>query len=302
MVASSRVLSLLALCGFVLATANLGATFLLKSGNPKDGRAAAPPDFQDCSDCHDQFAVGSGGGTLVIAGPNGSYTPGAVYPMTVTIDRPGSWRWGFEIVALDHLGNSAGLLTPVDNNTQVSVRNGITYLKQTSAGTFNGHGGPVTWNFQWTAPAAGTGPVRFYASSVAGDANFSSSGDYVYDAAYALAEGAGDASVTVQPYNTTPRQGSTWTVPVFVTNSSGGQNQVYLVTRVDLGNGRFYPSTGWLSGPTLVDLPAGANQRIELTHTIPATAPLITASYQAIVGRPPGTLVDLDSFSFTITP
>ncbi len=294
-------LLLVALCGFAMVSAELGALYF-KASSAKDGRAAAPPDFQSCWDCHDSYAVGSGGGSMSIDGLGGLYTPGTTYPMTVTVSRSGSWRWGFEIVALDGAGNSVGTLTAVDSYTQVSVSGGFSYLKQTFAGTFNGSGTSVTWNFQWTAPAAGAGTVRFYGSSVACDGNYGASGDYVYNTAVAATEGPGEVSVTLQPGEPDPTAGGTWDVPVFLTNNSGAADSLYLVSRINLGGGNFYPSSGWLTGPTLVDVPAGSNVEQVLSHSLAPTTPLITATYEALIGRPPGTLVDMDSFVFTVRP
>jgi len=66
-------------------------------------------------------------------------------------------------------------------NTISGLSSGITYLKQTSAGTYAGTAnGPVSWGFNWTAPASGTGKVYFYVSGVAANDNGSSSGDYCY--------------------------------------------------------------------------------------------------------------------------
>jgi hypothetical protein len=59
-------------------------------------------------------------------------------------------------------------------------------LSHTSGG--NSGNGTITWNFQWTAPAAGTGVVRFYASSNATNANGSTSGDNTYTNTFTLQE------------------------------------------------------------------------------------------------------------------
>lgn len=298
---SRTALLLFALCGFVLATANLGA-FLLKASSAPNGYAAAPPNFRSCLPCHDSYALGSGGGSMSIGGLGGSYAPGTTQPMTVTLSRSGSTRWGFELVALDDQGTSVGVLAPANSTTQTSVSGGITYLKQTSAGTFSGTGTSVTWTFDYTAPPAGTGTVRFYASGAACNNNGSDSGDYVYNTAYSAGEGPADATVVIQPKVVNARRGTTWDLPVFLTDGSGAANPIYLVSRVNLGSGRFYPSSGWLSGPTLVNLPAGGTAEQHLLHSIAPTTPLITASYEVLIGRPPGQLVDLDRFTFTVTP
>ncbi len=61
-------------------------------------------------------------------------------------------------------------------NTQYSG-SGPGYMKQTSVGTYRGNPGPVSWSFDWQAPAAGTGPVRFYWTYNAANSNGSTTGD-----------------------------------------------------------------------------------------------------------------------------
>lgn len=45
-----------------------------------------------------------------------------------------------------------------------------------------------TWTFQWTAPAAGTGTVTFYAAMNATNSSNSSAGDMIYSSNLVLAE------------------------------------------------------------------------------------------------------------------
>jgi hypothetical protein len=46
-------------------------------------------------------------------------------------------------------------------NTQLTTYSGVSYITHTSAGTF-GTVGYHTWNFNWKAPAKGSGNVTFY--------------------------------------------------------------------------------------------------------------------------------------------
>ncbi len=289
-----------------LLAAGLPAGLLFSSG-PPDGRAAAPPDFIACNICHTGAALNGGDGTLAISGPPAEYTPGTTYTVTVTLEDPGQKRWGFELTALDESGAGAGTLTVIDPvNTQKSVSGGRQYLKHTSAGTFNGTmNGPVSWSFDWTAPPAGSGTVFFYAAGNAANGNLNTVGDVIYTAATASAEAGAphaDATLVLQPDTIAPRRGSTWTVRARVRHTSTTATSVLLVSRVKLGPGSFFPPTGFLLPPITVNLSGGNLVDEVLLHAVPSTAPLITATYEGFLGIAPATLVDDDSFSFTVAP
>jgi len=151
------------------------------ANNPPNRRTGAPGESL-CSGCHSTYAENSGDGILSISGFPSSYDPLTTYALTVTLSDPGQSRWGFEVAVKDSNSLQAGTLTITDaTNTISGLLSGITYIKQTSAGTYAGTAnGPVTWGLNWTAPASGTGKVYFYVSGVAANDNGSSSGDYCY--------------------------------------------------------------------------------------------------------------------------
>jgi len=101
----------------------------------------------------------------------------------VTLSDPDQSRWGFELAVKDVGDQQAGTIAVTDAvNTLVSTSGGITYLKQTSPGTFAGTAdGPVSWNFNWTAPSSGTGTVYFYVAGCAANNNDLDAGDYIYN-------------------------------------------------------------------------------------------------------------------------
>ncbi len=69
-------------------------------------------------------------------------------------------------------------------NTQLSVDGDDLYVKHTSTGTQNNTlDGPVSWSFDWTAPADPS-DVTFYAMGNAANGNNSNSGDYIYSATF----------------------------------------------------------------------------------------------------------------------
>jgi hypothetical protein len=152
------------------------------SSGPPNSKTGAPGEGL-CTDCHNSFSPNSGDGSLSLQGTPPVYQPGTTYPLTVTLSDPGQTRWGFELAVKDASDQQAGTIVVTDGtNTQTSSSGGITYLKHTSTGTYAGTlNGPVSWNFSWTAPSAGTGTVTFYVAGNAANNNGSTNGDYIYN-------------------------------------------------------------------------------------------------------------------------
>jgi len=71
--------------------------------------------------------------------------------------------------------------------TQISSSSGRYYLKQNAAGAFTGTSGPVSWQFQWTAPTATITALTFYVAGNAANYDTLVGGDYAYIASYDLA-------------------------------------------------------------------------------------------------------------------
>lgn len=152
---------------------------LANSGGPPNGRTDAPGEG-NCTGCHNSFPVNSGTGTLTVSDLGGSWNPGEVYDLTVTLADPDASRWGFEFTILDEAGVSVGTVETVDGLTQISSTATRDYAKQTSAGTQNGTTEQASWTVRWTAPAVGTGDVTLYMAGNAANGNFSTSGDRIY--------------------------------------------------------------------------------------------------------------------------
>jgi hypothetical protein len=149
---------------------------------PPDGYAGNPPLYRTCTDCHG-FAQGDGNLALLDLPLPSGYSAGATYDLRVELADTGQQRWGFEVTVLDGAGQQAGTLIASDPLfTQLSDRPAPDpdYLKQTLEGTFWGvPDGPVTWTFQWIAPASG-GDVTFYLAGNAANGNNRNTGDFVY--------------------------------------------------------------------------------------------------------------------------
>ncbi len=152
-----------------------------RSGDPPDGRTGGPDQLTCADGCHTGNALNSGDGTLSISGLPAQYALGETYPITVTLDKSGQMRWGFELAALSIQAEQAGTIAVTDaDSTQTSTTSSITYIKHTADGTRAGTVGPKSWTFDWTAPLTDVGEVTLYAAGNAADNNNSSSGDFIY--------------------------------------------------------------------------------------------------------------------------
>jgi hypothetical protein len=170
------------------------------SGGPPNGRTNAPGEG-NCTACH-TGTLNSGDGMLSLAGIDGSYTPGEIYTLELTLEDPVAQRWGFEFTILpfdaDDGSDSIGVLASLGVETQISSSSGRDYAKHTSAGTFPGTPDSHTWQVQWTAPDAGTGDVTLYVAGNGANNNNNNQGDRIYATSLDIAEG-GPTPVDGQP-------------------------------------------------------------------------------------------------------
>jgi hypothetical protein len=183
----------------------IGAGLAIAYSDRPPARRTGAPGESTCNGCH-SGALNDGLGVLTITGAPASYLPNQKYSVTVTLTRGGQSRWGFELTVLRKADNiMSGTLTATSPLTTTQVALGKTYVSHTTlfgqdgthAGTANG---PVSWTFDWTAPAAGADTVVFYAAGVAANNNGDADpGDLVYTTRAMSAE---DRS--------TPAAASTW--------------------------------------------------------------------------------------------
>jgi len=160
---------------------------------PYNGYTGAPGEF-NCTACHGSFALNAGAGDFVeqCASPGGEYVPGDSYTICLELSDPQASRWGFEITLIDASGVKAGVLAPVDGQTQVAdslIAGDLRqYGKHTLSGTSPGTTGSKTWTMQWQAPPVGTGTVTLYGMGNAANNNGTILGDYIYSLVLPLAE------------------------------------------------------------------------------------------------------------------
>jgi len=195
-----------ALASFFLALIS-GVTFatVLLSSGPPPSRTGAPATGgvqaeSDCSGCHARLDpqgnplpnVNLPGGAVEILGLPTTYVPGQTYPVTVRLQSDSTVadvgrKWGFELTAFrvsDGLGSGTFVVTAADLQTKTGLAGGPfasrTYVEHRSAGTRTGLAGPVTWDFQWQAPATSQGDVRFCVAGNAADGLGTPDNDNIY--------------------------------------------------------------------------------------------------------------------------
>lgn len=142
---------------------------------------------QTCRLCHFDNPLNAPGGTLTLAGVPAAFTPGSVYPITVTIAHEDMRRGGFEIAARfasgKQKGRQAGTWKLTDNRTQLipgAVDKALTFVQHNLAGSRTATAGANSWTIEWTAPSDASAPVQFNVAANASNNDDSPLGDYIY--------------------------------------------------------------------------------------------------------------------------
>ena len=142
---------------------------------------------QSCRLCHNDNPLNAPGGTLVLDGVPASFVPGRTYPITITIQREGLRRGGFEIAARfaggKQKGRQAGTWRIADNRAQFipgAVDKSLTFVQHTLLGSRTPTPGSNAWSIEWQAPAGATSPVQFNVAANASNNDDSPLGDFIY--------------------------------------------------------------------------------------------------------------------------
>ena len=153
------------------------------SGPPASYTGA--PGEGTCTACHASFALNSGNGGVSITGAPDTYLPNQEVTLTVTVNHPNGFLYGFQVTALDSAGHPAGTLVLSDTTNTRLITGTVagesrSYIEHTAAGTF-----PVEFNrrrftLKWMSPATDIGPVTFYAAGNGANGDGDNSGDYIY--------------------------------------------------------------------------------------------------------------------------
>lgn len=158
-----------------------GVLFLLLSnasgaGNAQGAdRTGSPLGIGTCGSCH------SGGNYLpvlnvaIVEGDQQviRYVPGKQYLIKVTVEGKNNPReYGFQLTALAGSGNqSGGIFGQAPSGFRQLLLDNRRYIEQSTPSAAN------SFVIPWTAPAAGLGPVRFYASGLITNDNNGTGGD-----------------------------------------------------------------------------------------------------------------------------
>lgn len=144
-----------------------GVWFAVPSDDAHSFSAGAPPGYCDapaspgstCFTCHnDGPAPISIPGLITSNIPVSGYTPGNTYTITATITGVGHDRFGFEVSPQDSNGNLVGSMS--DLGTETMFQQSGVYITHSSNSVLNADF--KSWQFEWIAPAAGSGAVTFY--------------------------------------------------------------------------------------------------------------------------------------------
>ena len=123
----------------------------------------------------------TGSGLLTLSGLPANWTPGQTYPLTVTISRTGSGRYGFQLSAVSDTGNTQAGTLAVSTSNRVSVitGGGVQYAQHNAVSSALAPTGVFVFN--WTAPASATvGTVRFNVAANAANGDNANTGDFIY--------------------------------------------------------------------------------------------------------------------------
>lgn len=173
----------------VLALLLPSAAALALPTGPAAGHANDPPNAENCTACHDSFALNAGAVTLSLVNTGGStlsrYRPGTVRPLTFSVatTQGGRGAFGFQLTALAGT-TMAGSFT-AGTGQRIVTGSGRQYLDHSTPGTGSASG--HSWSFTWTTPATDVGQVVFYACANAANGTGTSSGDYIECSTFSIA-------------------------------------------------------------------------------------------------------------------
>ncbi len=270
------------------------------SSGPPAGRTGAPGE-RTCNDqgCHSSFPLNGGAGQLKIIAPT-TYQPGQTYRIKITLGQSGQNAWGFEATVKKQGTNQrGGEIRLINGETTQFAFNSPKgsqdpqYITHTSQGTFFGtRDGPVSWEFDWIAPPAGTGTVVFYVAGNAANGNGSNLGDYIYTASAQVTE-APQVALSLNPPQATIRAGASLVLQASLQGADASTLRWILLS----GPGTLEPSgvTATFKAPSQVSAPVKANIQVNSS-----AAPEISAT--ATVNILPPLTVSVNPSSVTLHP
>jgi hypothetical protein len=180
----------------LIAIAILGMAFVLSNPNCPTGYTMAPTSTgtsRNCTSCHGDYAVNSGGGNITLTGLPSTFTAGVAYPFSIKIAHGTADRkvWGYAIKAVDTTTNTVvGTWTSTNANSSIKgTAGGATYeLSHANAAVTTVANNYTYTGLTWNAPSVAPSKVKFYVSAVAGDNNGNEAMDYVYTKTFTSAK------------------------------------------------------------------------------------------------------------------
>lgn len=135
------------------------------------------PGEATCVQCHNEFPLNSGAGSVAInynLGDN-TYVEGDTYTLEINAgDAVLHSAFGFQISAVTKNGNETVGTFTAGNGSKIEVVGSKSFVEHsTPSGTGN-------WTIQWQAPSEDKGPIVFYATSVSATYPAGPQGDHVY--------------------------------------------------------------------------------------------------------------------------
>lgn len=149
------------IAGFAIIQSFSGDSGLKYPTGAPAGHTGSPGDAKNCTVCHGGTASNVTG-VLSSDVPSTGYVAGLTYNFTVTIS--GTGRKGFQASPQNSAGTLLGTLIPGPGLQLNGFGKYITHIQASTAST-------ATWNFQWVAPAPGTGGVTMYLARVLSQPN-----------------------------------------------------------------------------------------------------------------------------------
>lgn len=193
--------------------------------------------------CHVGNPLNASGGSLTLSGLPTEWTPGQSYPLTVTVQRTGAVKYGFQLSAVtDSTNQQAGTFTSTSSRVSVicgigdrmvncNTANAVQYAQHnavaTSVAPFTG-----TFTVNWRAPSsASAGTVRFNLAGNAANGNVQNTGDFIYTRVDRVAAAAPTTDNSVRAYTITNLGGSS-----SITDGAGDLSVGYSRIQPDSGN------------------------------------------------------------------
>jgi len=173
----------------------IGILFLAFSANPPDGHTGAPGDSL-CSACHNTPPA-SVQGVISLTGLPATVTHNTTYTLTLTstVTMGSAATAGFQLVALNASNQNVGNLTANSPDVGTDITGGREYVEHRGDKAIVG--GTVSWSFDWTAPASGSGAITMYAASNLTNNSGTNAGDRIITNNFSTSLTGGGNPVTV---------------------------------------------------------------------------------------------------------